>query len=308
MIQFLLRRLGMLIVTLWVIVTLTFILMHAIPGDPFLQEKKLPAQTIENLKKFYGLDKPLPVQYVNYLGNLMKLDLGPSFKSKTRTVNDIIKQNFPVSAQLGAQSILFALITGLSLGVIAALRHNGTLDYTAMVIAVIGVSVPNIILAPLFIKIFAVELGWFPVARWGTFAHTVLPSLALGFQSMAVIARLMRSNMLEVLNQDYIKTAKSKGLSSAVIVWRHTIRNAIMPVITILGPLTAALLTGTFVVEYVFGIPGMGKYFVTSITDRDYPVILGTTIFYSAILILANFLVDFAYGLIDPRIKLGKGR
>lgn len=296
----------MLLVTLWVVITLTFILMHAIPGDPFTSEKKLPESTIQNLKAFYGLDKPLPVQYVNYLKNIVvHQDFGPSFKSKTLTVNDYIANNFPVSAQLGIQSLLIALVFGLTLGVIASLRHNTALDYTAMIIAVLGVSVPNIVLAPILINIFAVKLKWFPIAMWGTFAHTVLPSIALGAHSMAVIARLMRSNMLEVLNQDYIRTARSKGLSSFVVVWRHTIRNAILPVITILGPLAATLLTGTFVVEQIFGIPGLGKYFVQSVSDRDYPMILGTTIFYSAILITANFLVDIAYGLIDPRIKIG---
>ncbi|TCS83572.1 ABC transporter permease [Tepidibacillus fermentans] len=306
MLRYVLQRLTMLLVTLWVVITLTFILMHAIPGDPFTSEKKLPESTIQNLKAFYGLDKPLPVQYVNYLKNIVvHQDFGPSFKSKTLTVNDYIANNFPVSAQLGIQSLLIALVFGLTLGVIASLRHNTALDYTAMIIAVLGVSVPNIVLAPILINIFAVKLKWFPIAMWGTFAHTVLPSIALGAHSMAVIARLMRSNMLEVLNQDYIRTARSKGLSSFVVVWRHTIRNAILPVITILGPLAATLLTGTFVVEQIFGIPGLGKYFVQSVSDRDYPMILGTTIFYSAILITANFLVDIAYGLIDPRIKIG---
>ncbi|MFV9511186.1 ABC transporter permease [Tepidibacillus sp. LV47] len=306
MLRYVLQRLMMLLVTLWVVITLTFILMHAIPGDPFTSEKKLPESTIQNLKAFYGLDKPLLVQYVNYLKNIVvHQDFGPSFKSKTLTVNDYIASNFPVSAQLGIQSLLIALVFGLTLGVIASLRHNTALDYTAMIIAVLGVSVPNIVLAPILINIFAVKLKWFPIAMWGTFAHTVLPSIALGAHSMAVIARLMRSNMLEVLNQDYIRTARSKGLSSFVVVWRHTIRNAILPVITILGPLAATLLTGTFVVEQIFGIPGLGKYFVQSVSDRDYPMILGTTIFYSAILITANFLVDIAYGLIDPRIKIG---
>ncbi len=295
----------MLIVTLWVVVTLTFLLMHAIPGDPFSKEGKMPAVIKENLIKHYGLDRPLPVQYVSYLGNMLHGDLGPSFSSKTQTVNDIIKSHVPVSARLGLQALFISLTFGLSLGIIASLKHNTAVDYTAMVLAVLGVSIPNIVLAPLLIKFFAAELHWFPIAMWGTFAHTVLPSIALGMHAMAVIARLMRSNMLEVLGQDYIRTAKSKGLNSFQVVWRHTIRNAIMPVITILGPLSAALLTGTFVIELIFAIPGLGKYFVQSVTNRDYPVILGTTIFYSAVLISMNFFVDIAYGLIDPRIKVG---
>ncbi|WP_176717282.1 ABC transporter permease [Vulcanibacillus modesticaldus] len=305
MLKFILRRLGMLVVTLWVIVTLTFFLMHAIPGDPFSKEGRMPEATKENLMKYYGLDKSLPEQYVSYLIKLTKFDLGPSYFSKTQSVNDIIANNFPVSARLGIQALTIAVMFGVALGTVAALKHNSALDYTAMVIAVLGVSVPNIVLAPLLINVFSVKLGWFPIARWGTFAHTVLPATALGVQAMAVIARLMRSNMLEVLGQDYIRTARAKGLSQFAVVWRHTIRNAIMPVITILGPLTAALLTGTFVVEQIFAIPGMGKYFVKSVNNRDYPVILGTTIFYSAVLVTANFLVDVAYGLIDPRIKVG---
>jgi len=299
------QRLVMLIVTLWVVITLTFFLMHAIPGDPFSREGTQPEAVKENLNKYYGLDKPLSDQYFAYLNNLLHGDLGPSFTSKTRTVNDIIADTFPVSARLGMQALLISIVFGLLLGVIAALKHNSYIDYTAMIIAILGVSIPSMVLAPLLIKVFAVELQWFPVARWGTFSHTILPSVALGARAMAFIARLMRSNMLEVLSQDYIRTARSKGLNSFQVVARHGIRNAILPVITILGPLTAGLLTGTFVVEQIFGIPGLGKYFVQSVNNRDYSVIMGTTIFFSFILIVLNFLVDVAYGLIDPRIKLG---
>ena len=295
----------MLIITLWVVVTLTFFLMHAIPGDPFSKEGKMPEATKENLMKHYGLDKPLPVQYVSYLGNLLQGDLGPSFTSKTQTVNDIIGTHFPVSGRLGLQALSIAITFGLILGIIAALRHNTAVDYSAMVLAIIGVSIPNLVLAPLLLNIFAAKLGWFPIGRWGTFEHTVLPSIALSFLSMAVVARLMRSNMLEVLGQDYIRTAKSKGLNSFQVVWRHTVRNAIMPVITILGPLSATLLTGTFIIEEIFAIPGLGKYFIRSVGNRDYSVIMGTTIFYSAVLITINLLIDIVYGLIDPRIKIG---
>lgn len=295
----------MLFVTLWVVITLTFLLMNAVPGSPFSKEGTMPEATRLNLEKFYGLDKTVPEQYFDYLKNLTKLDLGPSYYSKTRTVNDIISEHFPVSATLGITALVIALVFGLFLGTIAALKRNTIIDYTATGIAVLGVSIPNLVLGPLLILIFAVNLNWFPIARWGTVSHVVLPAIALGAHSTAVVARLMRSNMLEVLGQDYIKTAKAKGLNSITIVWRHTIRNAIMPVITILGPLTAILLTGTFIIEEIFAIPGLGKYFVKSVSNRDYPVIMGTTIFYSAILILANFIVDILYGLIDPRIKIG---
>ncbi len=305
MLKFLTQRIVMLIVTLWVVITITFLLMNLAPGSPFSKEGTMPAATLENLEKFYGLDKSLPEQYTTYLVNLVHFDLGPSYFSKTRTVNDIIRQHFPVSATLGLLALGFAIVTGLFLGIIAALKRNTFIDYTATGIAVLGVSIPNLVLGPLLILIFAVTLNWFPIARWESFSYMVLPAIALGAHSTAVVARLMRSNMLEVLNQDYIKTAKAKGLNSFTIVWRHTVRNAIMPVITILGPLTATLLTGTFVIEEIFAIPGMGKYFVKSVGNRDYPVIMGTTIFYGAILIIANFIVDILYGLIDPRIKLG---
>ncbi|MGD9677564.1 MAG: ABC transporter permease [Vulcanibacillus sp.] len=305
MLRFLIQRFLMLFVTLWVVITLTFLLMNAVPGSPFSKEGTMPEATRLNLEKFYGLDKTVPEQYFDYLKNLTKLDLGPSYYSKTRTVNDIISEHFPVSATLGITALVIALVFGLFLGTIAALKRNTIIDYTATGIAVLGVSIPNLVLGPLLILIFAVNLNWFPIARWGTVSHVVLPAIALGAHSTAVVARLMRSNMLEVLGQDYIKTAKAKGLNSITIVWRHTIRNAIMPVITILGPLTAILLTGTFIIEEIFAIPGLGKYFVKSVSNRDYPVIMGTTIFYSAILILANFIVDILYGLIDPRIKIG---
>ncbi len=306
MLRFIIQRVFMLIVTLWVIISITFLLMHFAPGSPLNRDgKALPPEIRANLEKYYGLDKPLPEQYVNYFKKLVKFDLGPSYFSKSRTVNDIIAEHFPVSAVLGIAAITFALIFGLLLGVIAALKRNTIVDYTATGIAVFGVSIPNLVLGPILILIFAVNLKWFPIARWETAAHIVLPAIALGMHSTAVIARLMRSNMLEVLGQDYIRTARAKGLNSLSVIWRHTVRNAIMPVITIMGPLVAGLLTGTFVIEQIFAIPGLGKYFVNSVNKRDYPVIMGTTIFFGAILIIANFIVDILYSIIDPRIKLG---
>jgi ABC-type dipeptide/oligopeptide/nickel transport system permease component len=279
--------------------------MNFAPGSPFNKEGKMPEATRANLEKYYGLDKPLPEQYLNYFKKLLKFDLGPSYFSKSRTVNDIIAEHFPVSAALGSAALGFALLFGLLLGIIAALKRNTIIDYTATGIAVLGVSIPNLVLGPIFILIFAVNLKWLPIARWDSLAHIVLPTIALGLHSTAIIARLMRSNMLEVLGQDYIRTAKAKGLNNLSVVWNHTVRNAIMPVITILGPLVAGLLTGTFVIEQIFAIPGLGKYFVNSVTKRDYPVIMGTTIFFGAILIMANFIVDILYSIIDPRIKIG---
>ncbi|QRG69353.1 ABC transporter permease [Brevibacillus choshinensis] len=303
--NYLVKRVLMMLVTLWIIVTLTFSLMHAIPGNPFASESdQLPEQILANLRAKYHLDEPLPVQYLLYLKNLVMLDLGPSIKSDSRGVNDMIADGFGASAWLGAQAIVIALVFGITFGIIAALNRNKSLDYIAMALAVLGVAVPSFIMAPLLINFFAIKLTIFPVATWGTWMHTVLPSLALAFGPVAVITRYMRASMIEVMNQNYIRTAEAKGIPTFLIVIRHGIRNAILPVVTFLGPLIASLITGTFVVEKIFAIPGIGKYFVDGIFNRDYPVILGTTIFYSAILIVTIFLIDIAYTLIDPRIKL----
>jgi oligopeptide transport system permease protein len=296
------------LLSLFIIITATFILMKAVPGDPFNQEKDIPPEIYKSMMAHYGLDKPVHIQYFNYLKAVATWELGPSFKYKTQTVNDIINSGFPVSLVLGLEALLLALGLGVLLGVIAALRHNKWQDYSAMVMAVIGISVPSFILASFFQYIFAMKLGWFPVARWGTFAHTILPVLSLAALPIAFIARLTRSNMLEVLQQDYIKTAKAKGLKGSIVTIRHAIRNALLPVVTYLGPLTAGILTGSFVVEKIFGIPGLGFHFVTSIGNRDYTVIMGVTVFYSMILLLMVLLVDIAYGLIDPRIKLASGK
>ncbi|KQL48757.1 ABC transporter permease [Brevibacillus choshinensis] len=303
--NYLVKRVLMMLVTLWIIVTLTFSLMHSIPGNPFASESdQLPEQILANLRAKYHLDEPLPIQYLLYLKNLVMLDLGPSIKSDSRGVNDMIADGFGASAWLGGQAIVVALIFGITFGIIAALNRNKWLDYVAMALAVLGVAVPSFIMAPLLINFFAIKLTIFPVATWGTWMHTVLPSLALAFGPVAVITRYMRASMIEVMNQNYIRTAEAKGIPTFLIVVRHGIRNAILPVVTFLGPLIASLITGTFVVEKIFAIPGIGKYFVDGIFNRDYPVILGTTIFYSAILIVTIFLIDIAYTLIDPRIKL----
>ncbi|PTX59330.1 peptide/nickel transport system permease protein/oligopeptide transport system permease protein [Melghirimyces profundicolus] len=297
------KRLVLMLVTLWVISTLTFVLMHSIPGDPFSSEKKLPKQTLENLKAKYHLDEPLPVQYVLYMKNLVMFDLGVSIKSETRTVNEYISDGFPVSAELGAYSMILALVLGIGMGVLAAFRQNKLADYNVMVLAVLGLSVPSFVIAPFFQKWFGGD--WLPLMGWGDFKHAILPAVALSFLPLALVTRLMRSSMLEVMGQDYIRTARSKGLPPWRVITRHTLRNAIMPVVTIIGPLAVGILTGSFVIEHIFSIPGIGKYFVDSVLNRDYSLIMGITIFYSALLILVNFLVDLAYGLIDPRIKVG---
>lgn len=308
MIRYLGKRIIYMIVALYLIVTATFFLMHAIPGGPFTSEKAVPPEILKALNAYYNLDKPMWEQYIDYLKRVVTWDLGPSFKEKHSTVNQIIERGFPVSLHLGIQSILMAVFGGITLGVIAALRHTKWQDYTAMIIAVLGISVPNFILASFYQYIFAIKLKWLPIAQWDTFAHTILPSLALSALPMAVVARLTRSNMIEVMSQDYIKTARAKGLGTLATTFRHAVRNALLPVITYLGPVTAGIVTGTFVVERIFAVPGLGRAFVMSITNRDYTVIMGTTIFYAIILTVLILLVDLAYTLIDPRIKLTGGK
>ncbi|MGR3764426.1 ABC transporter permease [Rossellomorea sp. NS-SX7] len=303
---YLLKRLMAMVITLWLIVTLTFFLMHAIPGSPFNEERNTSEMVQKNLEAHYHLDEPLLIQYANYLKSLVTLDFGPSITQPSQTVNDLLGRGFPISFELGMITLIIAVISGIILGILAALRHNRMIDYMAMTFAVLGISIPNFVMATLLIQQVAVNWGILPVATWTSWKHMVLPTLALATGPMAIIARLTRSSMLEVLTQDYIRTARAKGLSPFKIVIKHALRNALLPVVTVLGTLAAGILTGTFVIEQIFAIPGMGKYFVESINQRDYPVIMGTTVFYSAFLILMLFLVDLAYGFLDPRIKLHK--
>lgn len=304
---YLLKRIGMAIVTIWAVITITFFLMHAVPGNPFASESsKMPKQVFDNLLKKYGLDKPLSEQYFIYLGKVVRGDFGDSMKSRVETVNDMIERGFPVSATIGLQALIIALCFGPALGAIAALNQNKWPDYLSMVLAIIGISVPSFIMGTVFIQFLARNIKWLPIGGWGEFRHTVLPSLSLALMPMAQIARLMRSSMLEVLGQDYIKTAASKGISKAAVVLKHAVRNAILPVVSVLGTIVSNLLVGSFVIEKIFGIPGLGMFFVMSINNRDYTLIMGTTIFYSIILVIMLLLVDIAYVFIDPRIKLTK--
>ena len=305
MFKYILKELGIALLTLLVVITFTFILMHSIPGNPFAKEGKMPPEVYNNSMKHYDLDKPLIDQYFLYLKSLSHFDLGPSLKSKVLTVNDYIEKGFPVSAQLGVQALIVAIIFGLLFGVVASLNHNKWPDYLSMVFAIIGISVPGFIFSTLLIHFLSVKLGWLPVSGWKSWAHTIIPTLSLSMMSIAFLARLMRSSMLEVLGQDYIRTARAKGLSSGAVLFKHCIRNAILPVVTILGITAANLVTGSFIIESISAVPGTGEMFVKSIFNRDYPVILGSTIFYSAILIFMNFVVDIAYMFIDPRIKHG---
>jgi oligopeptide transport system permease protein len=304
MIKYLVKKASILLISLFTVTTLTFFLMHAIPGDPFIQERAVPEEILKAMHKHYGLDQPLYIQYGKYLKGMLTFELGPSFKYEGRTVNEIISDGFPVSLYLGLEALCIAVFGGITLGSIAALKHLKWQDHLTMTTAVIGISVPSFILASFLQYFLAMKLDLLPVARWGDFSQSIMPAISLSALPMAFIARLTRANMVEVMQQDYILTAKSKGLNSFQIIFSHVTRNALLPVVTYLGPLSATVLTGSFAIEKIFGIPGLGQWFVTSITNRDYTVIMGTTIFYSAILMLCVFLVDLLYCLIDPRIQL----
>jgi oligopeptide transport system permease protein len=301
--KFIIKKVLILLSSLFVIVTVTFFLIHSIPGDPFTDEDGTPKEIITALKQYYGLEDPLYIQYFKYFKNLLKGNLGYSFKYIGRTANSIIAEGFPISLVLGLQAIFVAFFAGITFGSFAAFKRGKWEDALAMFAATIGVSVPSFILAALLQYIFAIKLGWFPVARWGTFSQSVLPTLALAATPTAVIARLIRNNMVEVLQQDYILTAKAKGIPPFQLIYKHALKNGILPVITYLGPLTANIITGSFVIERIFGIPGLGQWIVMSVSNRDYTLITSLTIFYSFILMICIFAVDIVYCLVDPRIK-----
>lgn len=304
MVYYILKRLIYSVLTLYIIITLTFLLMHAIPGSIYTGEKTLPPAIVENIKAKYGLDKPLYQQYGMMLKNIAKLDFGMSMKNEGRSVNDIIAEHFPNSAKLGIVAILMCLLVGIPLGIVSSLHVGKWQDHSSMIIATIGVTIPSFVVAALTQYFLAVKLKWFSVSGFESFQDAILPAIALSFYPLSFIARLVRSSMVEVMEQDYIRTARAKGLSETIVVYKHALKNSIMPVITYLGPLVAGILTGSFVIEKMFNIPGLGGYFVNSISNRDYTTLMGVTVFYAAFLIFMNFIVDVVYVLIDPRIKL----
>ncbi len=309
MFKYVVKRLVYAFLTLVLLTALTFFMMRLLPGDPFVGEKAIPETTMKALNAKYGLDKPMLVQLGMYINNVFHGDLGLSMHYN-RPIADIIAQAFPYSFDLGVRSLIFATVLGVLLGIVAAVKRGTAWDTATMLIAIIGVSVPGFIIGALLqyflgLKLFQLTgVRIFPITGWSSFSSKLLPAFALSFSSLATISRLMRTSMLDVLGQDYIKTAKSKGLSQKKIIWKHAVRNAIMPIITVLGPIAAAVLTGAFVVENIFAIPGMGKFFVLGIQTQDYTMISGTTLFYGAFLVIANLIVDLAYGFIDPRVKL----
>jgi len=313
--KFIATRILYTVLALWLLATVTFFMMQAMPGDPFLKPRALPESVAKNVRAKWGLDKPVVIQYLVYLKNAAVGDFGYSYYYKgSRTVAQVIGAGFPASAELGLRSLVLAIFFGLLLGIIAALNSGKFADAFAMFLAILGVSVPAFVLAYLMQYFIAFKfsaalkplLGFrlFPITGWKTEASKVLPVIALSFGSMATISRLMRSSMLDVITSDYIKTAKAKGLSRNAVILHHMLRNSLLPIVTVLGPMAAAILTGTFVIESIFGVPGMGRLYITSVQNQDYTVIMGTTLFYGAFLIFMNLLVDIAYGLIDPRIRL----
>ena len=304
MARYILKRIATSIITLWAVITITFFMLRLLPGGPFTGERNIPEAIMQNLEVKYGLDKPLFEQYGLYLKNLLQGDLGESMKYAGKEVSEIISYSFPSSAKLGVVVISIALIFGITLGIIAALKYNSWPDSLCMVLATLGVTIPSFVLATVLMYIFGVKYKLLPVTGLNSPVSYILPALALGGYSIAFISRLTRSKLLETLNSDYIRTARAKGVSGFKVIVKHALRNTLIPIITYLGPLIAGILTGSFVVEKIFAIPGLGREFVNTISNRDYTVIMGVTVFYSSILIICNLLVDLLYGIIDPRIKL----
>jgi oligopeptide transport system permease protein len=305
MLRFALRRLLLAIPTLFVIVTAAFFVMRFAPGGPFDQEQTLPPEIAANLQKAYGLDQPVLAQYGHYLAGLAHGDLGPSFKYKDFQVSDLIARGLPVTLTVGALALLFAVGLGVPLGMLAALRQNGALDHAVMGVALIGIAIPNFVVAPVLALLFGVKLGWLPVAGWepGNARFLVLPVITLALPFVAYIARLARGSLLEVLQAPYLRAARAKGLARGALLRRHALKPTLLPVVSFLGPATAALLTGSLVVERVFGLPGVGRYFVQGAINRDYTLVMGMVIFYAALILLFNLVVDLVYGWLDPRIR-----
>ncbi|MDA2918624.1 ABC transporter permease [Desulfobacterota bacterium AH_259_B03_O07] len=308
MVKFILGRVFSGAFVVLVVVSITFFLLRIVPGGPFDTEKKLPPQIQKNIEEKYKLNEPFLKQYTRYLKNLGMGDFGPSYKYIDRTVNDIIRDTLPVSIQLGVVSLIIAIIIGVAGGIISASRPRGFFDFLSVSFATALVSVPSFVVGALLIYIFAIKLGWFPAALWGGADHLVLPALTLAAGPAAYLARLTRASMLETSQATFVRTARAKGLSEFMVVIKHILKNALIPVVTVLGPITAFLITGSFVVEQIFAIPGMGRFFVFAVSNRDYPLVMGITVVYTVVLVLANLIVDICYVYLDPRITFNKGK
>jgi oligopeptide transport system permease protein len=301
--HYFLRRLGGAIPTLFIILAGTFFLIRVAPGGPFARERVVPPEVKANLEKAYHLDEPLWQQFLRYLNGLLHGDFGPSFKYKDHSVADLIFGGFPVSMQIGGTAIVLALIIGLTLGVWAALRQNSWVDYATMSVSMVGIAVPNFVVAPVLTLIIGLQLKLLPVGGWGTPGHYVLPIIALCLPQIAAIARLTRASMIEVLSSNYVRTARAKGLRESITVTRHALRAAVLPVVSYMGPAIAQIITGSVVVEQIFGIPGIGRYFVQASLNRDYTLVMGVTVFYGALIILCNLITDLLYGVLDPKVR-----
>jgi len=303
MLRFLVRRLFETIPVLFVIITATFFMIRFVPGGPFTGERAISPDILRNLEAHYGLNKPIHIQYIDYLGNLLRGDLGPSFKYPNRTVNEIIADKLPTSLELGSLSLAVALLIGLPLGVLAAVKRNTWIDYLCSSTAMIGICVPTFVLGPLLILMFAIQLRWVNASGWYEPIDRVLPSLVLGFFYSAYITRLTRGGMLDMLNQDFIRTARAKGASELRVVFKHALRGGLLPVVSFLGPTVAGILTGSFVIETIFQIPGLGREFVNSAFNRDYTLVLGTVILYATLVVALNLLVDVVQVWLNPKLK-----
>lgn len=301
--KYLLKRIAVLVPVFLLVVTVVFFMIRFAPGGPFDSDKKVPPQILKNLEAKYHMDEPLPMQYVRYLGDLLRGDLGPSFKHANRTVNEIILDALPVSAELGAISLLWALVIGLLAGLFASSAPNTWKDYVPMTISLIGISLPTFVIGPLLVLVFALWLQWLPVAGWNSWQDRILPSLTLGLAYAAYISRLTRGGMLEIRTQDFVRTARMKGLTETQILVRHSLKGGLLPVISYLGPAMAGIITGALVTESIFNIPGLGRFFVESAVNRDYTVVMGTALLYFTLIFFCNLLVDIVYAFLDPRVR-----
>jgi oligopeptide transport system permease protein len=302
--RFLLRRLLVAVPTLFLVIAAAFFMMRAAPGSPFLGERKLTPEVEKAINAKYGLDKPLPVQFVTYVGGVLKGDFGPSMKYRDKTVAEMIGEGFPKSAILGLSAITLGLVAGVGLGIAAALRQNRPADYFATALAVLGICIPTFVTAPLLVLLFGSKLGWLPIAGWGGVKNLVLPVIVLALPQIAIISRLTRAGMIEVLGSNHVRTARARGLSEGRVVVRHALQGALLPLVSYLGPAVAGLITGSLVVEQIFNLPGLGKYFVVSALQRDYTVVMGVVILYATLILALNLLADVIYALLDPRVKL----
>ena len=303
MISILLKRIVHGLIVLWIVATFTFLLLRVAPGGPFDSERKLPPEVLANLEAKYHHNDPLVEQYARYLGGIARGDFGPSYKYLDRSVGQIISETLPTSALLGSLALLFTIVTAIPFGLFAAYYRGSWIDRGCLFVATLGISLPNFILGALLIWFVALELGWLQAGRWDEWRSVILPTLTLGAAPAAYLSALLRPTLIDTFSEDFVRTARAKGLGESVVVVKHALTHSLIPALTVMGPLAAALLTGSFVVEYVFAIPGMGRFFITAVTDRDYPLIMGVTLVYTAILVGANFIVDVLYGYVDPRIR-----